>query len=185
MAGDERTGVSIMRLTAGLDSGPVCAAEPETIGREDTYGTLAPRLEQLGARLLLGVRDAKADGDPPRFVEQDEHGVTYAEKIESDDRTLDPARTAVELDRVVRALHPHIGARAALADGTFLGVRERRRRRRRQARGRPTMACSRADGRLLLDAPTARCELLVVQPPGGRPMPAEAYLRGRGLAGRP
>ncbi len=184
MAGDERTGVSILRLTAGLDSGPVCAAEPEAIGARDTYGTLAPRLQQLGARLLLSVLDAKADGEPPRFVEQDERGVTYAEKIDAEDRTLDPARTAIELDRVVRALHPHIGARAVLADGTFLGVHEAAPAAGASESGSADRGVIASDGRLLLACADGALELLVVQPPGGRAMAAEDYLRGRGLATR-
>jgi methionyl-tRNA formyltransferase len=122
MAGDERTGVSIMRLTAGLDDGPVCAATEEAIGPRDTYGSLAERLQQLGGELLLQVLDDWDRGRPPRFAEQPAEGATYAEKIAAEDRLLDPARAAVELERRVRALHPHIGARVALADGTSLGV---------------------------------------------------------------
>jgi methionyl-tRNA formyltransferase len=154
MAGDERTGVSIMRLTAGLDSGPVCLAEEEEIRPDDDYGTLAARLEELGARLLVRALDER-----PAFVEQDEAGATYAEKITGEDRTLDPAAPAEVNARIVRALHPHIGARLPLGDGTFLGVR-----RARVA----------DDGTL---------ELVEVQPPGGRPMAYADYLRGH--AARP
>jgi methionyl-tRNA formyltransferase len=187
MAGDELTGVSILRLTAGLDSGPVCLAEDEPIHERDCYGSLAPRLWELGARLLLRALDAKADGHPLEFVEQDERGATYAEKIESNERTLDPARSAVELERVVRALHPQIGARVALHDGTLLGVHEAvlapgedgENGEDGQARG----AIAR-EGRLLLSCADGALELTVVQPPGGRPMPADAFLRGHGLAGR-
>jgi methionyl-tRNA formyltransferase len=154
MAGDERTGVSIMRLTAGLDSGPVCLAADEEIRPDDDYGTLATRLEELGARLLVRALD-----EQPSFVEQDEAGVTYAEKITGEDRTLDPTAPAEVNERIVRALHPHIGARLPLGDGTFLGVR-----RARVA----------DDGTL---------ELVEVQPAGGRPMAYADYLRGH--AGRP
>jgi methionyl-tRNA formyltransferase len=150
MAGDEQTGVSIMRVTAGLDSGPVCLAGVEPIAPDDTYGTLAPRLEELGARLLVQALD-----DSPPFVEQPEDGVTYAEKIAAQDRTLDPDDPAEQQERVVRALSPHIGARLRLQDGSFLGVHA--------ARARP-------DGTL---------ELLEVQPPGRRIMPYTDYLRGR------
>src|SRR5271167_3339429 len=117
MAGDARTGVSIMRLTAGLDSGPVCLAAEEPIAPTDDYGVLAGRLQALGGELLV-----RALEQAPPFVEQPEEGVTYAEKLTADDRVLDPARPAVELERVVRALYPHVGARVALADGTWLGV---------------------------------------------------------------
>jgi methionyl-tRNA formyltransferase len=166
MAGDEDTGVSIMRLTAGLDSGPVCLAATEPIAPDDTYGTLAMRLQTLGADLLLRALDER-----PEFVEQPEDGVTYADKIGPSDRLLDPAATPEVNDRTVRALSPHIGTRVALPDGSFLGVL-------RAVVREPGKAgeLRAADGRLLLGG----LELLEVQPAGGRPMDAAAYLRGHG-----
>jgi methionyl-tRNA formyltransferase len=175
MAGDVHTGVSIMRLTAGLDSGPVCLAGVESIRPDDSYGSLATRLQELGGELLV-----RALQERPAFVEQSEDGVTYAEKLGPADRLLDPVRPAVELERVVRALHPHIGARVALADGTLLGV-HRAALLDEASHGRyaPTVR----DGRLLLDCAPGVLELLVVQPPGGRAMDASAYLRGHGPPG--
>jgi len=149
MAGDAQTGVSIMRLTAGLDSGPVCLQAREPIRPDDDYASLSARLAQLGATLLLRVLDER-----PPCREQAEEGVTYAEKITAADRTLSPSAPAAEQERVVRALHPHIGARLELEDGSFLGVRRAR---------------VGEDGTL---------ELLAVQPPGGRPMSYADYLRG-------
>ncbi len=174
MAGDPQTGVSIMRLTAGLDSGPVCLSGTEPIQAKDSYGTLAVRLQELGGELLL-----RALEESPPFVEQAEDGVTYAEKIGAADRLLDPSRPAVELERVVRALHPHVGARVALADGTLLRVQ--------RAALVPEAAApglSARDGRLLLGASPGTLELLVVQPPGGRAMEAASYLRGHAAPGR-
>ncbi len=149
MAGDEQTGVSIMRVTEGLDSGPVCLAQAEEIRPDDDYGTLAARLEPLGAELLVRALDER-----PPFVGQPEDGATYAEKITAEDRTLDPDAPAAVNERIVRALHPHIGARLPLPDGSFLGVQRAR---------------IGDDGTL---------ELLEVQPPGGRPMSYADYLRG-------
>ena len=195
MAGDSATGVSIMRLTAGLDSGPVCLAASEPIARDDTYGTLAARLQQRGGELLLEVLERKAAGRPLAFVDQDDTKATYAEKIQADDRLLDPARPALEAERRVRALHPHIGARVTLGDGTLLGVH---RAELVAARDEPGAASGRGEesrapdarglaveeGRLVLRCSDGALELQVVQPPGGRAMDAAAYVRGHREAPR-
>jgi methionyl-tRNA formyltransferase len=179
MAGDEETGVSIMRLAAGLDSGPVCMSASEPIHVGDTFGSLAGRLERAGGDLLLSALRALDRGEPLAFVEQDESKVTYAEKIGPDDRLLDPTHPAIELERVVRALTPHIGTRVALSDGSLLGV---------QRAAPATLPASDTgegvharDGRLLLDCVEGALELLEVQPSGKRPMAAEDFLRGHGL----
>lgn len=171
MAGDEVTGVSIMRVGEGFDDGPVCALQTEPIGPRDTYGTLAERLEQLGAELLVRTLDER-----PPCTPQDEAHATYAHKISSQDRDLMPARTAVELERVVRGLTPHIGAYVSLGDGTALGVIDAR----ALPQGGP------AEGEVSFDGPvpvlgcaSGALELLVVQPPGRRAMSGADYLRGR------
>jgi methionyl-tRNA formyltransferase len=174
MAGDERTGVSIMRLTAGLDSGPVCLTADEPITPDDTYGSLATRLAGIGGELLVRALEETAAGTPPVFAEQDDAGVTYAEKIGPEDRLLDPDRPAAELQRVVRALHPHVGARVALADGGLLGVHRARVAQERTPRGTLRTVAQ----RLLYGASDCALELLEVQPPGGRSMDVAAYLRG-------
>ena len=185
MAGDERTGVSIMRLGAGLDDGPVCLVGTEPIMADDTYGSLAARLQELGGELLV-----RALEQAPPFREQDGDGVTYAEKIGPADRLLDPARPAVELERVVRALHPHIGARVALADGTLLGVQraalvdDGAPGAGEAGAGEAGAGVAAREGRLLLNCTPGVLELLVVQPAGGRAMDAASYLRGHGPPGR-
>jgi methionyl-tRNA formyltransferase len=189
MAGDELTGVSIMRLTAGLDSGPVCLEGVEQIRADDTYGTLAARLQASGGELLVRALD-----EALAFVEQPEEGITYAEKLGPADRLLDPSRPAVELERVVRALDPHIGARVELADGSLLGVRravlvdsgEAQKPHASDAGAAPEgeLGPLASGGRLLLNCAPGVLDLLVVQSPGGRAMDAKAYLRGHGLAGR-
>ncbi len=170
MAGDERTGVCTMLTEAGFDTGPIYRSGAEPIHGDDTYGTLAARLQVLGAQLLIRTLDERPDP-----VAQSADGVTYADKIGAADRTLDPLATAVVNDRVVRALTPHIGARVELSDGSFLGVL-----RVALAVAEATGELRAEDGRLLLGG----LELLEVQPAGGRPMDAGAYLRGRGLPPR-
>ncbi len=169
MAGDRRTGVTIMRLTEGLDSGPIALAETALMAADDTYGMLARRLQDTGRDLLLRTLDER-----PAFRDQPERGVTYAEKIGPEDRTLDPEAPAEANERVVRALHPHIGARVELQDGSHLGVLRAVLAPDAGADGAAKGLHS-ADGRLFLGG----LELVEVQPPGGRPMDAAAYLRGR------
>jgi methionyl-tRNA formyltransferase len=171
MAGDERTGVSIMRVTAGLDSGPVCAQAEEAITPKDTYGTLAKRLAALGGALLVQTLDGM-----PECTEQDDDHASYAEKISGGDRRLDPARPAAELERVVRALTPHIGAWLELEDGARLGVSE--------ALALPYTV--EQAGKLMVgaqDVPMLACaqgelQLLRVKPAGRREMSGAEWLRG-------
>ena len=182
IAGDARIGVSIMRLTAGLDAGPVCAVVSESIRAEDTYGTLAERLRERGGELLIEVLDRRARGEALEFREQDDAQATYAEKIVAADRVLDPLAPAVEVERVVRALHPYIGARAALADGTMIGVHRAALASEHSASAAPGIF--EREERLMLACSPGELELLRVTPPGGHEMDGAAYLRGHVLRGR-
>jgi methionyl-tRNA formyltransferase len=174
-AGDEETGVTIMRPTAKLDAGPLCLQRAEPIRPDDDYGSLAPRLAALGGELLVEALDLR-----PPFREQADNGVTYAEKIGPEDRLLDPTRRADELERRVRALTPHIGAYIELSSRERLGVR-----RAMLAAGvdevDPGQLVAR-DSRLLYGAAQGALELLEVHPAGKKPMEAAAWLRGHGAA---
>jgi methionyl-tRNA formyltransferase len=173
-AGDERTGVSIMRPTAELDAGPVCLQRPEPVGAGDDYGSLASRLAELGGELLV-----EALGTRPPCREQSAEGATYAEKIDASDRLLEPSLTAAALERRVRALHPHIGAYVARGDGERLGVRRAALFAGGAGPGPGELAAD--GGRLLYGAADGALELLVVQPPGRTAMDAAAYLRGHAV----
>ena len=169
MAGDERTGVSIMRVTEGLDSGPVYLQGTEPIDARDTYGTLSVRLEREAGELLVRTLD-----ELPLSVEQDDSQATYAEKITAADRRLDPTQPAAAVERVVRALTPHIGAVLELGDESPLGVREAR----VVDDGPPAGVVSLDGRRPVLGCADGALELLAVHPPGRRPMSGEDYLRG-------
>ena len=165
MAGDERTGVCIMGVVAELDAGPVFLRATEPIRPDDTYGTLSERLQPLAAGLLTRYLAERPPGEP-----QGEDGMTYAEKITAEDRALRPDRPAADNARTVRALSPHIGAKAGDL-GVWL------------ARPVPDAVepgeIAVHDGRLLWGCADGALELLEVQPPGKRRMAAADYARGR------
>jgi methionyl-tRNA formyltransferase len=176
MAGEDCTGVSVMGVTAGLDSGPVALREEVAVGPEEDFEALSTRLAALGGELLVRALELLAEGRL-ELAEQDDDEATYAEKIAPEERRLDPRRPAEELARVVRALTPHVGAYLETSGGERLGVR----------RARPVDVGVRAGevraewGALLLGCGQGALRLEIVQPAGGKPMAADAYLRGHPL----
>jgi methionyl-tRNA formyltransferase len=148
MAGDTETGVTIHETVAALDAGPVAAQESFPIGPDDDAGVVYGRAAEVAARLLDIVL-----ADPAPVFTPQVGTATCAEKIGRDDRHLDLGRPAHELVRIVRALSPHIGARAELEG-------------RRVTVWRARVA---DDGTF---------EPLEVQPEGGRRMPVDAWRRG-------
>jgi methionyl-tRNA formyltransferase len=107
LAGDADTGISIMRMEAGLDSGPVLLAEATAIGADETTGDLHDRLAAMGARLVLAALDG-IDRLAP--VPQPETGITWAPKIDKAEAAIDWTRPAVQVDRQIRGLSPFPGA---------------------------------------------------------------------------
>jgi methionyl-tRNA formyltransferase len=169
-AGDEETGVTIMRPTREFDAGPVCLQRAEAIRPDDDYGRLARRLALLGGELLVEALDTRA-----ACHEQPAEGATYAEKIQPDERRLDPERRPDELERRVRALTPHVGAYVELPSDGRLGVLRAGLGRTDDLR--PGELAVR-DGRLLYGAASGALELLEVQPEGKRAMAAADWIRG-------
>jgi methionyl-tRNA formyltransferase len=108
LAGDGETGVSIIRLTDELDGGPIAAQRAFAIGAEDDAGEVYRHAAELAVAMLADVLPA------PMFRDQPAAGTTYANKLTAADRELDPAAPPEESLRRIRALSPHIGARAAL-----------------------------------------------------------------------
>ena len=174
MAGDAETGVSIMRLTAGLDSGP---GLPAGARADPARRRLRHAGRAAGARSAATCSCARSTS-ARRSSSRTRRGVTYAHKIEARDRALDPTRPPEEVERDrARAAPAH--RRPAAAARRQLPRRGRRARRRR-----PTLAPAggrvRAEGeRLLLDCNGGALELTEIRPPGGRPMAAADWLRGR------
>jgi methionyl-tRNA formyltransferase len=176
MAGDPETGVTIFKIVEELDAGPIALASPEPVRPDETGGTLSARLASLGGKLLVEALDRDEAG-ALELTEQPDEGVTYAHKIGTEERRLDPSRPADELERLVRALAPHVGAYLELAGGERLGVEAARVTNVPLQEG----ALEASEGRLLLGCAKGALELTQVRPPGKRAMAAAEYLRGHRL----
>jgi methionyl-tRNA formyltransferase len=179
MAGDEQTGVTILRVTAGLDSGPIALQRPIAIEERDDYGSLAARLAAVGGELMVEALDRQARREV-ELADQDDSAATYAEKISPEERRLDPGQDAAELARNVRALTPHVGAYLELDVGARLGVMAAA----AEPGDLPAGALLTTGSSLLLGCRSGSLRLDVVQPPGGKPMDAAAFLRGHRLPER-
>ena len=174
MAGDERTGVAIIRVTEELDAGPVALCEEIAIEPGDDYGSLSSKLAELGGELAVRALALRAAGEL-RFTDQDEAAMTYAEKIDSGERALDPRRPARELERRVRALTPHVGTYLELEGGDRLGVLGAR----ATGEDQPAAGELRADrDALVLGCNPGALLITSVRPPGKHDMAAADYLRG-------
>ena len=178
LAGDAETGVSIMRMDPGLDTGPVYAVRAIPIRPDDTTPALTARLAELGAGLLIEVLAAlergEATADP-----QDGVAATHAPRLSRDDAELDWSQfTAEAVDRRVRALNPWPGVVAPLA-GQEVRLLAGGVARSDEAGGTPgtVLSVDRSSAVVATQRGSYRVDLL--QPPGRRPMEAAAYLRGR------
>jgi methionyl-tRNA formyltransferase len=114
LAGDAESGISIMKMDAGLDTGPILSQRRLAIDRDDDAGTLHDRLARLGAEAIVAaLEDLRAGRIQPR--PQPSAGATYARKVEKSETRLDWSRPAIELERAVRAFRPGFGASTTLA----------------------------------------------------------------------
>ena len=175
LAGDDETGITIMQMDEGLDTGAMVAAEATPIGSADTAGALHDRLAEIGARLIVDSL-AGLDEGRSRATPQPADGSTYARKLARDDGALDWRRPAAALERQVRALHPRPGAWFRHA-GDRIQV---------HAAALEATASGGAPGTVLDDRLTVACgdgalRLAQVQRPGRAAMTAEAFLRGYAL----
>jgi methionyl-tRNA formyltransferase len=167
MAGDAETGVCIMQMEAGLDTGPVLLRETTPIGAEETTADLHDRLSAMGARLIVQALERLQDLKPEP---QPQDGVTYAAKIDKAEARVDWSRPAVEVDRQIRGLSPFPGAWTEIRGERVKLLRSRL----ADGKGQPgqvlsgfTIACG-----------TGAVEITVAQREGKRPMPAAEVLKG-------
>lgn len=174
MAGDPVTGVEVMRMTEGLDEGPVLASETLRIGPLDTAGTMHDRMAAVGAELLARTLAAVARGEAVETPQPDE-GVTYAKKIRPKEARIDWERSGVEVDRKIRGLSPFPGAWFTLSTArgpvrvkALLSAFE-------DVDGTPGEVL---DDRLLVATGEGAVRLLRVQREGRGPQDAGEFLRG-------
>lgn len=180
LAGDAETGVTIMRVAEGLDTGPLLLDEAVAIAAGETAETLHDRLAELGARLIVTALEGLAAGTL-RARPQPEHGVTYAAKLQRGEGRLDWRRPAIELERAVRAFTPWPGAEFEAPRGQTPA-----RIKVLAAQAMPGDPAA-APGTVLDDRLTVACgagalRLLEVQRAGKAPLDAAAFLRGFNLA---
>ena len=173
MAGDTETGVTIMRMEAGLDTGPMLLSQSTPIAPEDTTGTLHDRLSAMGADLILRALDGLSSLTP---IPQPAEGVTYAAKIDKAEARIDWSRPASDIDRLIRGLSPFPGA-WCLAGGERLKLLGSRLADGSGAPGQVltgfTIACG-----------TGAVQVTAAQREGKRPAPADELLRGLTLPDR-
>ncbi len=185
MAGDPATGVMVMRMEAGLDTGPVALAERIPIGVDDTAGDLHDRLARLGADLMARALAALARGGLST-VRQAEAGVTYAQKIDKSETRIDWSLAAADVHNHIRGLSPFPGAWTELP----LGGRTERVKILRSTLVAPHPVLG-APGTVLDDGLAVACgtgavRLSELQRAGARPMGAAEFLRGAAVtAGTP
>jgi methionyl-tRNA formyltransferase len=175
LAGDAESGVTIMQMEAGLDTGPMLLEERIAIDARMTASQLHDGLSSMGARLIVTALDRLAAGDLPATV-QPEDGVTYAAKLAKEEGLLDFAKPAAELDRQVRALTPWPGTwfEAPVEGGAVEKIK---------VLAAEPVAGSGAPSTLLDAGLTVACgegalRLITVQRPGKGPVEGAAFLRG-------
>ncbi|MXQ08382.1 methionyl-tRNA formyltransferase [Alphaproteobacteria bacterium GH1-50] len=167
LAGDAETGVAIMQMETGLDTGPVLLEEATPIGPEDTTGDLHDRLSAIGARLIA---EALARLDSLTAIPQSEDGVTYAEKIDKAEARIDWSRSAAEVDRQIRGLSPFPGAWCLAGDERLKLLRSRL----TDGSGAPGTHL----GGFRIACGDGAVQVTLAQRQGKAPMPAEDLLKG-------
>jgi methionyl-tRNA formyltransferase len=176
-AGDERTGITIMQMDAGLDTGDMLLVEALPIAGDDTSASLHDKLAVLGGRLIVEALELAACGGLPR-TPQPADGVTYAHKIEKAEAPIAWRQPAAAIERRLRAFDPFPGATATLAGETIkcwrgvLGA----------GRGRPGEILAVGDAGIEVACGEASIVLTELQRAGGKRLPARMFLQGKAPA---
>lgn len=180
LAGDEMTGVTIIKIDEGLDTGPVLTAQAVDISPTENAGALTERLAHVGARLITDVIPRYVSGEMVP-VEQSDDGLEYADKVTPDDRPLELGGSAQEFVSRVRALAPKPGATLDIDGDRFKILAAQA-----VTHDIPRGEWRAVDGQPVIGVGDGAVALLELQPPGKRSMSGEDWLRGarksRGVA---
>ncbi len=174
-AGDSETGITMMQMDAGLDTGAMLGMQSIPIAADDNLVSLHDKLAQLGGCMIVEVISKLTRGEL-KPVPQPQDGITYAAKVTKPEAMLDFNQPAVELERKIRAFNPAPGAHAVL-HGVNLKL-WRAELADRPTAGKPGQLTVCHDHTLLVACGTGALRLLVLQKPGGKPLPTEEFLKG-------
>ncbi len=182
MAGELETGVSIMRMDEGLDTGPVALRYPTAIPPEMTGGELTQVLAELGAKAIVEAM-SRLEENSLTLSQQDNLNATYAPKLEDEEKVIRWGERVEKVHDLVRALTPHIGARTFHREvsGPIRVLRSKISRDELPDAEPGTILP--AKGRILVACKEGFLEIMELQMPGGRPLAAGDFLRGRRLGG--
>ncbi|HEX8604019.1 MAG TPA: methionyl-tRNA formyltransferase [Pseudoduganella sp.] len=180
-AGDHETGVTIMQMEEGLDTGPMLLIERTPIGPQDTTATLHDRLAALGAEMVVKVLH-KMQHDVIEAVPQPETGVTYAAKIAKEEAALDFAQSAREVGRKIRAFNPFPGAHATV-NGTIIKLWGAELLDAGSTAPAGQVLAADAQHGIVVACGSGALRLTELQKPGGKRMPAVEFTKGFALDG--
>lgn len=178
LAGEPVTGITVMQMDAGLDTGDMILKHEIPIGPTETAGSLHDRLALLGPGILQESLDLIAAGKAER-IPQDNSLATYCGKLDRDSGRIDWKQPADFIERQIRAMHPWPGAFTVLPDGRKLKIHQAH---IVECRGEPGKILDAGKSRLVIAGNSGSVELEIVQPEGRKPMSASEFLRGYALA---
>ena len=180
LAGDSKTGVAIMQMEAGLDTGPTLLETFTAIGARETTGQLHDRLAVLGAEAIVHVLTRMSRGDELAVSPQSAHGITYANKVTPDEAQIDWSDSAVNIDRKIRAFNPAPGA-WTLWNGEKLKLWASELVPVPSCLGSEPGTVMAAEGEhLLVSCGSSVLAITEIQRPGGKRLAASAWLAGGG-----
>ncbi|MEN5247998.1 methionyl-tRNA formyltransferase [Brucella pseudintermedia] len=174
MAGDAETGMMIMKMDAGLDTGPVAMAEKIAITPDMTAGELHDRLSMIGADLMIRALGA-LERESLALQPQAEEGVTYAAKIDKAEARIDWSKPAKDVHNTIRGLSPFPGAWCEMEINGAVERVKLQRSTLGEGRGEPGAVL---DDRLTVACGEGAVRLVTLQRSGGKPLPAQEFLRG-------